>query len=470
MIQYLSHFINPLKQSQKFYNGFIQYALKKEKKLKYFKRILKYIEDIESFLFVINSNKKEILENYEELKSDPIKMNSNLKLEKYNVNNTKKIEINDNKTKIRESSDEDDTTRLDKAKDIENECDKIKELITQIIEYSNTEKNLVIYLKSTFWINLIKEYNYPNWANIKNVHKLRDLYKNYKELINTLYKEVSKEQEHKNNKDEIFYNIKNDINRYYERDEFAIMLNKNINKFFENDKKRITNAEILNTVENFNPYFSVRDEIDKERYKNNRETYIFDYINFGNITNTFIKDFRKLNFETMFEENIGDYINKITGKIESIQTFGNIIKLVNAEKIKEDKQKEYFRILEEKYKFVIKDNIKLIKEEKELNKGIKIIAEFISKNFLFEKNNDFLKDEIGSLEDNIKSLIYLELIESYNEEKYKDQKEFIYNIYLNKDIISKKEGIDNIIKFVKNLKNEDRDIFIYEKLLKVAIK
>lgn len=155
LIQYFSHFINPLKQSQKFYNGFIQYATKKEKKLKYFKRILKYIEDIETFLFVINSNKKEILENYEELKSDPIKMNSNLKLEKYNVNNTKKIEINDNKTKIRESSDEDesdedDATRLDKAKDIENECDKIKELITQIIEYSNTEKNLVIYLKSTF--------------------------------------------------------------------------------------------------------------------------------------------------------------------------------------------------------------------------------------------------------------------------------------------------------------------------------
>lgn len=101
MIQYFSHFINPLKQSQKFYNGFIQYALKKEKKLKYFKRILKYIEDIETFLFVINSNKKEIIENYEELKSDPIKMNSNLKLEKYNVNSTKKIEINDNKTKIR---------------------------------------------------------------------------------------------------------------------------------------------------------------------------------------------------------------------------------------------------------------------------------------------------------------------------------------------------------------------------------
>ena len=40
LIQYYSHFFNPLKQSQKFYNGFVQYALKKEMKLKYFKRIL----------------------------------------------------------------------------------------------------------------------------------------------------------------------------------------------------------------------------------------------------------------------------------------------------------------------------------------------------------------------------------------------------------------------------------------------
>ena len=99
-------------------------------------------------------------------------------------------------------------------------------------------------------------------------------------------------------------------------------LNKNINKFFENRKKRIPNEVILGTVEKYNPYFSVKDPIDKERYKNNREAYIFDYINFRNISDTFIENFQNLNLETMFEENIGDYISKITGKIDSIQTFG----------------------------------------------------------------------------------------------------------------------------------------------------
>ena len=416
LIQYYSHFFNPLKQSQKFYNGFVQYALKKEMKLKYFKRILEYIEDIETFLFVINSNKREILKNYEELRSDPIKISGNLKLMKYTDNNIEKNEINHFRVK--------------------KEFDKINELIMEIIEYSKKERILVIYLKSTFWINLVKEYNYPNLENIRNIHILRDLFKNYNELINDLYEENKKSQEYKNNKDDIYYNIKNDINRYYGRDEFAFILNKNINNFIENDK---------------------------ERYKYNRQTYIFDYINFDKITETFIKTFRYLNFETVFEENIVDYINKITGKIKDIQTFGNIIKLVNVEEIKYDKQKEYYLILEEKYKLFVKDNIKLIKEEKELNKGIKIIAEFISKIFLFENKNRFLDEEISLLENNIKSLIYLELISTYNEEKYKNQKNHIYEIYLEK--CSTKEGRDNIIELIRKLKYDDIKYFIYEKLL-----
>jgi hypothetical protein len=100
--------------------------------------------------------------------------------------------------------------------------------------------------------------------NISKVHKLRELYKKYNLLINDLYKEDTKLHESKKDKDDIFHNIKNDINRYYERDEFAMNLNKNINKFFENRKKRIPNEVILGTVEKYNPYFSVKDPIDKE--------------------------------------------------------------------------------------------------------------------------------------------------------------------------------------------------------------
>ena len=183
---------------------------------------MKYIEDIETYLFVINSNKKEILEKYDKLRSDPLKIPSNLKLIKYSINNTKKVEANTKKITSNKNSDdesdEDDTNGLEQMKNIENECDKIKILINKIIEYSkvpkcdSVEKStpseakkvdiaqgvLVIYLRSTFWINLIKEYNYPNWENIRNVHELRELFKSYNVLINNLYKDNIKD--HKNNK------------------------------------------------------------------------------------------------------------------------------------------------------------------------------------------------------------------------------------------------------------------------------
>jgi len=144
------------------------------------------------------------------------------------------------------------------------------------------------------------------------------------------------------------------------------MLNKLIKEFFMANKNRISNAEILDTIEKYNPYFSIKDKDDKEKYKNNREVYIFDNINFKNTTEIFTQTFRKLNFEEMFEENITDYINKMTSKIEDIQTFGNIIKLIDETKIKEEKQNDYFRILEDKYKLLVKNDIKSIKDDKEL--------------------------------------------------------------------------------------------------------
>ena len=63
LIHYYSHFINPLKQSQNFFKGFIEYALKENKDIKIFERIMNYIEDFETYLFVINSNKKRFLKS-----------------------------------------------------------------------------------------------------------------------------------------------------------------------------------------------------------------------------------------------------------------------------------------------------------------------------------------------------------------------------------------------------------------------
>ena len=84
LIIYYSHFNNPLNQDKEFYNEFIKYALEKDKELNIFKRILNYIDDIETFLYIINENKDNIFKKYDDLKLDPIKLTSDLKLKRKN--------------------------------------------------------------------------------------------------------------------------------------------------------------------------------------------------------------------------------------------------------------------------------------------------------------------------------------------------------------------------------------------------
>jgi hypothetical protein len=89
----------------------------------------------------------------------------------------------------------------------------------------------------------------------------------------------------------------------------------------------------------------------------------------------------------MFEIRIRDYIHKMTEKINNIESFGSVIKLVTIERLKEENINDYFRILEGIYTYNIKNSIESIKDEAKLSESIKIVAEFISKIFLFEKKN-----------------------------------------------------------------------------------
>jgi len=127
----------PLNQSKKFYNNFRRYIIKKGKDLKIFMLVLNYIEDIETYLFVINNNKEQLFTNqkYDKLKTDPIRMNASLKLVKYNIDQTKKIP-NDGDTEEIDNSDNKsenswgrNTKEIDIRNAIRNECDIIVELI-----------------------------------------------------------------------------------------------------------------------------------------------------------------------------------------------------------------------------------------------------------------------------------------------------------------------------------------------------
>ena len=61
LIIYYSHFKEPLNQNSEFYNNFIGYAINKKKDFNILERILNYIDDIETFIYVINENKADFL-------------------------------------------------------------------------------------------------------------------------------------------------------------------------------------------------------------------------------------------------------------------------------------------------------------------------------------------------------------------------------------------------------------------------
>ena len=426
LIIYHSHFKNPLNQESEFYNNFIVYAMNQEKELKIFERILDYIEDIETFLYVINENKDKIFKKYDDLKTKPINLASNLKLIKKEYK-----EENQNKEK--------------------KEIDNIIKLVEEIIQFSTENQILVIYLKSSFWVYLLKQYNKPDLEYIDNCNRLRDLYRKYYKLINTLYKKST-------NKHEL--EIKNDINRYNDRDEFAFNLNNNIKELFELKKDKYNDEQKLGIVEKYNPYYNINNEDDEKKYKNLRETDIFNNINFCNPTKYFKESFHLLNFETMFKENIAEFINKITSKIKDISTFGTIIEIIDINRIEKEKKENYYNILKEKYELIIKIQIGSIKEETELNKAVEILSNFISRIFIYEDNNDFLDEKISKLDDKIKSLIYNELMKKYNDQKYKKMKDYIIGIFL-----EKLDNIDNILKLIHSLSEEDKIQFL-EKLMK----
>ena len=424
---YYSHFNNPLNQDLNFYNEFVKYVIKTKKESKLLERALNYIDDIETFIYVIDSNKIDIIKNYDEFRNKPIKLSSNLKLIK----------------------------RSDNEKKDKKEIDNIIELIKDIIKYSSDNKILTIYLKSEFWIYLVKQYNQSNLENIRNCHRLRELYKDYYNLINTLYKDTHDENEIK---------IKKDISKYYFRDEFAFVLNNNIKKLLEEKNDELLDQVKIGIIEKYNPYYSNKDEADIDRYKNNRETEIFNSLNFKDPSKAFKETFKLLNFEKMFKENIIEFINKIVSKIVDISTFSTVMELINLDRIKE-KKKEYFSLLKEKYELIIKNQIQTIKGEDELNKAVKILSEFISRIFLFEGNNSFLDEKIGKLDDNIRKLIYNELMRTYNDKKFQQMKEYIFKIFLEKI-----EDIDSIIKLIDSLKEEDKKDFLEELLKRCEFK
>ena len=311
--------------------------------------------------------------------------------------------------------------------------------IESIINFSKEKQVLLVYLSSNFWNSILKNYNEPDEINIFNCYKLREAFIKYNYLINQLFKDDPKSE------------IKKDINKYFERDEFAFLLNKNIKKFFELNKE-LSNSEILGFVMCFDPYYK------EDKYSNNRDNYIFDYINLDNNDVTFIETFHCLEFEKMFKDNVIEFLNKMISKIKNISNFGTILEIIDIRKI--SKVNEFFELLKDKYDSVVNRQIDSLTNEK-LKEAAKILAKFVDLIYIHEKNCNFIERKIKKLDKKIRLLIYNELMKRCKGDEYKMMKEFIYNIFL-KEL----DNIDNIIELIDNLDKKDKKYFLEELMKK----
>ena len=150
LIIYHLHFNEPLKQEADFYKKFMKYAINQNKEYIILERILNYIEDYETFLYVINDNKVEIIKNYnEKIKNKPISLIGNLKL-------IKKV------------------YKMAENKEDQKEIDKIINIIEDIIKFSENNEILIIFLRSSFWKELLKTYSISDLENINNCKRLRN--------------------------------------------------------------------------------------------------------------------------------------------------------------------------------------------------------------------------------------------------------------------------------------------------------
>ena len=128
--------------------------------------------------------------------------------------------------------------------------------------------------------------------------------------------------------------IKNDAINYFELDPFAFSLDSIIKTYIKNKELEI--IEKLAYITQYNPYYI-------DRNVNKIDADIFDSFDLNNVDDNFIEDFRNMNFENIFKDNINEYINKITSKIQRFSDFDTVIKLIN---IKNIENKNIFKFID----------------------------------------------------------------------------------------------------------------------------
>ena len=259
--------------------------------------------------------------------------------------------------------------------------EKIKDIIKGIKAINNfpgENKFLLVYFKSDFWKSLLKEFNKPDSECFDVCWKLREIFIEYYKSIKII---CEKEKD-----------IIKDIKNFYDIDEFAYQLNENIKNFFKAKNGKLNNSEIFGYIQKYNPYYK------EESYKHKRESYILNDLVFEYDYNSndedvikdhekFIETFRKLEYENIFKDNMGKFLDIIVNKITNISSIDTTIDLIRVDRIKE-KVNEYLEKLKDKYDRNIKNKINNLGKDIP-EKPVEITTKFVKLIFDHEDNCNF---------------------------------------------------------------------------------
>ena len=437
LLIYNTHFKKPIKQDLKFFCNFIEYILEKHE-FHLFKIGIGYIEDLEIYIHIIDTNKEKISKKYSNDSDNYIlRVENKLKL---NEIKQKKPEVNIKPGNFQiilsdggQKAENDDNDKIKSLDFIPKMIDEIK----SIIMFNRNEDKIIVYLTNDFWKYLLSCYKKPTQKNIKICFELREIFKLYYMLV----KEKIKEN----------ILIKKDAKNYHDTDEFAFVLNKNIKIYFSNNND-LSNIEKLNFIKKYNPFY----DIQEKRYSSRVDADIFDLFDISEINEEFIQDFRAMKFENIFKERIDEFIAKIFSKIKNIFTFDIIIRLINIKRF--ERKNNVLELLNRKYENIIKNDIEQI-NEKDLPKAIHIIAYFIIFNYIYQntdKKNKFTEKKFKELSKDILDKVFIEIVKIYFDKKDEKDKQFKEEDD-KKDKENNSEKNDNDSQLEEDNKNSDGD-------------
>ena len=431
LLIYNNHFKNPINENDFFFYKFINYAIEK-KNFEIFERGLYFIKDIETYIKVIEKNKEEYFKKYNSKKINEIIRLDNLKFRKINEKSKEdeistKSEENVNKsrgieliTPSEKGFGEKKIISKKNVKQIEEEsrtnCEKKKEnkyifdllkAIKSIIHFSKENNTFIIYFTNNFWQYTLNYFNEPKQDNILICSKLREIFIDYYELVNKVIAE----------KDKDYGIIRKDAKTYFETDEFAFLLDQIIKKYIDNNNKELENIEKLAFIVKYNPYYK------DKKYANKIDCDIFDSFDLSRIDKEFIEDFKNMNFEIVFKNNINDYIKKIIEKINGVSDFEPIIQLINIKDI--DDKNILLEQLKKRYDNIISNEIGALTNGK-LERAVHVVAKLAIMNYIYgpqDRKLEFINRRIKrKLDKKVISLILIEIMNLAFTKRNKDNK------------------------------------------------